>query len=721
MVQLAGIVSDITFRNEENGFTVLKLATEKDKAEYCCVGTFPTIEKGISISAKGDWQTHNRFGRQFHITAYEHVRPTSVKGIEKLLGSGLIPGIGPSRAEKILAKFGLETLDIIDTTPERLLEVDGIGIKRLHTIKTAWEEQKSIRGLALFLQEFNISLNLIFKIHKTYGEKAREIISTNPYVMVDDIWGVGFIKADLIAQRSGFKAESYQRIKAGISHVLMEAVNEGHVFLFSDDVIDRAREILNVPRELVLFSVDHLIAERKVIQDEERIYLPLYHRAETEVAHLLAKHLQDQQPTKSRWSAEYIDTWLQAYIEQRSWEGDKVQIAAVKKAIQEKIVLLTGGPGTGKTTTLQVIVTFFLNHQKRIALAAPTGRAAQRMGSIAGCSAKTIHRLLEFRPGKEGFVFGRNAQNPLEAEILIVDECSMVDLLLLRNLLCAVQPGTTVIFVGDSNQLPSVGAGNVLNDCIRSAMIPHVHLTTIFRQAARSRIITAAHEILHNTVPHFENVATENCFFIQKEDPVECRDMIVDLLCHRLPKRYGIDPIRDIQVLSPMHKGELGTQELNRILQHSLNKSPRELTRGSTIFRCGDKVMQVQNNYDREVFNGDIGSIVEIIEERGVAVDFDGRVVHYESRELDELVHAYCITIHKSQGCEFKTVIIPLLTQHYIMLQRTLLYTALTRARDLCIIVGMRQALFRAVKNDESLRRNTYLAERLRMSVTAGA
>jgi exodeoxyribonuclease V alpha subunit len=709
--QITGTVSDITFHNEENGFTVFKLSEEGSGKKVACVGVLPSIEKGETILAKGEWQTHARFGQQFNVSAFELVRPTSIQGISMLLGSGLIPNIGPSRAEKILAKFGIKTLEVLDNEPQRLLEVEGIGRKRLQNIVEAWNRQKNIRDLALFLQQFDISLNLIYKIYKTYGEKAREILSANPYVMIDDIWGVGFIKADAIAQKFGYTQDSYKRIKAGLIHVLQEANSDGHVYLPLEETVEKSTVLLGVPRELVLFSLDHAVVEKKLIKEQECVYLPSFYNAEVQVAQLLKAQV--DAPLANPVDDRHIDSWLSAYSQKTGWVGDETQIRAVKTGLTSKVMLLTGGPGTGKTTTLQVIVSFFREPQRRILLAAPTGRAAQRMGTIASLQAKTIHRLLEFRPGKEGFQFGRCSENPLDCDVLIVDECSMVDLQLMRNLLNALRPQTALILVGDSNQLPSVGAGNVLADLMKSNLIRHVQLSKIFRQAAQSRIVTAAHEILAGVVPLFSNGASENCFFIKRDDPQGCLETITGLVTKRLPESYGVDPIRDIQILAPMHRGALGTQELNRTLQQHLNPCKTHITRGTMQYAKGDKVMQVQNNYEKEVFNGDIGTIAEIHDGEGLQVAFEGRVVEYEPREMDELTLAYCISIHKSQGCEFNTVIIPLVTQHYIMLQRNLLYTALTRARKLCVIVGSSQALHRAIKNAEASQRFSRLRERL--------
>jgi exodeoxyribonuclease V alpha subunit len=557
-----------------------------------------------------------------------------------------------------------------------------------------------------------VSVNLVYKIFRAWGEHAKEKISANPYALIDDIWGVGFKKADAVARHLGFAPDSYRRIRAGLIFLLQEASGDGHVYLPGSDIVDCGEKLLEVKREAVQYSLDHMVIENTVVNDNERIYLPLLHKVETSVAQMLRERVSGCNDASALQSAN-IDEWIARYRSRTKWEPDSRQVEAVKAAVKSRILLITGGPGTGKTTTLQVIVSFFRERQVTIALAAPTGRAAQRMGSIAGIDASTIHRLLEYRPNQSGSFFAKNAGNPIAAGVVIIDESSMIDIRLMHSLLCAVPKNAVLIFVGDSNQLPSVGPGNVLADMISCGALPHARLTHIFRQAARSRIVTAAHEIINGTVPHFINAAGDNCFFMIKETPEECRNTVIELAESRLPKKYGFDPVRDIQVLSPMHRGELGTQAFNRLLQEKLNPSGKRLTRGETSYAVGDKVMQVRNNYDTSVFNGDIGFITSISDESVITVDFGGMRVEYEFSELDELTHAYCISIHKSQGCEFRAVVIPVMTQHYIMLQKNLLYTAVTRARELCIIVGMPRALKAAVSNDSGLNRNSGLAGRI--------
>lgn len=714
MVSIKGIVANITFQNEENGFTVLRLKDEETLRYHICVGIMPTVDIGESIIARGEWINDKRFGVQFNVAAYELTRPTTVEGIRMLLSSGLIADIGPTRAQNIIDTFGIATLDILENTPQRLLEVPGIGRKRLQNITAAWQRQRYIKNLMLFLQEFGLTVNLIHKIYKAYGEKAQEIISSNPYRLINDIWGVGFKKADAIARKLGFDTDSYRRIKAGIIFTLQEAGTEGHVYLPRNELIDRTVPLLALAEEHIVYSLDHMIAEKIVIADDIRIYLPHFFHTEAAIADMLRHRLQTRSSSGQTYHEKSIEAWLSHYSQKNSWYADPKQITAFKTALQNRSMLLTGGPGTGKTTTLQVIVSFYREHNRLITLAAPTGRAAQRMGSISGLKAKTIHRLLEFNPMKKGSPFARNRDNPLTTDILICDEVSMIDIFLMYHLLQALRPETSVIFVGDNNQLPSVGPGNILTDLIQSTCIPHVILTTIFRQAARSRIVTAAHEIINGAIPHFRNIRGENCFFITKNEPHECVETIRDLVTKRLPLRYTIDPVKDIQVLSPMHKGICGTQSLNRLLQDTLNPSTRQVLRGETSFRCGDKVMQIRNNYDNGVFNGDIGFITSIGAETGLVVDFGDKTVTYQTKNLDELEHAYCISIHKSQGCEFNTVIIPLMTQHYVMLQRNLIYTALTRARNLCIFVGTQKALFIGIQHDQAQQRYSRLAERLK-------
>jgi exodeoxyribonuclease V alpha subunit len=712
---LHGIITEITFQNEDNGYTVLELQEEGSPAVVTCVGALLTVAPGEAVTLHGDWEMHRRYGRQFAVQRYEIIRPTTVQGIKLLLGSGLITNIGPTRAEIIVERFGLQTLDVLDNDPKRLLEVRGIGKKTLDKIIDAWQRQRHIRNLMLYLQEIGVSVNLAARIYKTYGAQAKEKISGDPYALLDDVWGVGFIKADQIALKMGYAHDSYKRVRAGITYVLSDAANaSGHSFVPSEEITLKAAQLLGVEKELVVYSLDHAVQAGLVVRDDDRMYLPAYYYAEKKVADLVAARLllMDQR-SGDRWSHGDLMQWLENYEKTREWRSDPLQREAIVTAIERPMFLLTGGPGTGKTTILQVIVSFFREHRLLARLTAPTGRAAQRMGSIAGIEGQTIHRLLEFRGGEHGYRFYRNERNPVDADVVIVDECSMIDIMLMRSLLAAIKPGTAVVLVGDNNQLPSVGAGNVLADLIACGRIPHVHLTTVFRQAASSRIVTAAHEVIAGVVPTFTNKETDNCFFIARDDPEACVDTIIDLVTRRLPSRYGLDPIADIQVLSPMHKGPVGTQNLTLLLQKALARTEKKISRGTVHFFLGDKVLQVRNNYDLGVFNGDIGIVREVDEDTGMVVEFDGTMVRYDHKALDELVPAYCMSVHKSQGCEFKAVVIPLVTQHYILLQRNLFYTALTRARLFCVLVGSHRALALAVRNKQATLRYSALADRL--------
>lgn len=707
MIKLQGIVTEITFQNVDSGFSIINLKPDNSQ-KNTCVGIMPTISSGETIIVYGEWVIHKKFGRQFDVKSYEIVRPTTLEGITMLLCSGLISNIGPVRAKSIIDTFGLSTLEVLDNQPDKLKEVVGIGPKSFDKIKVAWEKQKYLRSLMIFLQAYGVSLNYVLKIYKTYGIDAQKRICENPYSLVEDVWGIGFVKADQIAQKMGFSHDSYKRIRAGLVFIMQEATGNGHVFLDCDEIVEKASEILEVPKEPTTFSLDHAIEAKLFIKEENCIYLPPYFYAEKYLAEEFKKRVHYK---TDHYDKETVDQWLKIYQQQKSWIADPKQIEAVKCAVMNSIFLLTGGPGTGKTTILQIIVSFFKEHNKKVLLAAPTGRAAQRMGTVANLPAQTIHRLLEIKQSEKGFIFTKNENNQLDADVIIIDEVSMMDLLLMRNLLLSIKNQTILILVGDNNQLPSVGAGNVLADLIHSGKVPHVNLATIFRQAAQSRIVTAAHEIIRGLVPEFANSTEDDCFFITKDDPQICHDTIIDLVANRLPKKYNYEPIDDIQVLSPMHNGVLGTDLLNVSLQKKLNENPIKMVKGNNSFFLGDKVMQIRNNYDQGVFNGDIGKVINIIKDEYLVVNYDNKQVRYDFKELDEIQPAYCISIHKSQGCEFKAVIIPVTTQHYIMLQRNLIYTALTRAKKMCIMVGTKKALSIAVKNNDALQRNSRLGD----------
>jgi exodeoxyribonuclease V alpha subunit len=711
MERLEGTIETITYQNEDTGYCVLRLAVA---GRLCtCVGGAPAVREGMSVALEGDWVQHKRFGRQFSFTRYEITRPTTEEGISRLLESGLINNIGAKRARLIVDAFGLETLNVLDNNPQRLSEIPGIGSRTIGKIRESWTQQRHIRDLVLFLQEYDISAATASRVYKVYGENAKMRICENPYSLIDDIWGIGFVKADAIAVKIGFDADSYKRIKAGLIYALQNAAAAGHTYLLEAELETAAAQLLGVAQELIVGTVERCVNSGILICKEGCVYLPYLHAAETGTARRLSDLIRaggGRRPLSDR----EIDAFIAEYEKRTGWAGAPEQLEAVRCAAKNGIFILTGGPGTGKTTVLQVIVALFGEQGLRVELAAPTGRAAARMGSISGIAARTIHRLLEFKPGgaEGGFTFQRGETNPINADAVILDETSMIDITLMKSFIAAVRNDTKLILVGDKNQLPSVGPGNVLADLIACPHIPHVELKRVFRQSARSRIVTAAHEIMAGETPEFSNSAADNCFLMTENDPQKCLDTIVDLVCRRLPARYGLDPMADIQVLSPMHRGTLGTININAALQGALNGNDKKIQIGQNIFILGDRVIQAKNNYDAGVFNGDIGFITDI-DDGKVTIAFDKTPAVYEERELDQIIPGYCISIHKSQGSEFKAVVIPVSTQHFIMLQRNLIYTGLTRAKELCVFIGTKRALAMAVGNDKALTRNSRLTSEL--------
>ncbi len=714
MAQLRGIVDRITFQNEENGYTVARLqvegATAYNDRLATIVGEMLSINPGETVVLEGEWTTHKQYGVQFKIESYQTVYPSTVEGMRRYLGSGLIKGIGPVTAKRIVNHFGKESLDVIENNPERLVDVEGLGSKRAKWIIDAWEDQREIHNVMLFLQSHEVGTGYAVKIWKRYGHEAVELIKENPYRLSVDVWGIGFLTADRIAQKMGIPAHSDRRIQAGLLHVLNEAADkEGHVFLPEDALIESCAEALDVPVDAIAPCLAQLLSEESIVANDERVYLPHLYYAEQGAATRCYQLSQVQRIELGNIPAEI------KVIEQR----DGVTFAprqktALEKALSHNLLVLTGGPGTGKTTTIKGLIALLEARNKKIALAAPTGRAAKRMSEATGHEAKTIHRLLKFSPSE--MTFEKNFENPLEIEALIVDEISMVDTFLMNSLLRAVPISASVVLVGDVDQLPSVGAGNVLKDIIASGIVEVVELNEIFRQAQTSRIITNAHAINRGEMPYLQNDRDADFFFIEVSEPDRVVETICGLCAARLPRTYRLDSIEDIQVLVPMYRGETGANNLNRVLQDELNPKGQEMMRGGIRFRVGDKVMQVRNNYDRDVFNGDIGHI-QGIEDDILRVRFQDRVIEYEFSELDELVLAYAMSVHKSQGAEFRAVVMPLTTQHYMMLQRNLLYTAITRARELVVLVGTKQALGMAVRNNRVAERHTTLSQRIRAGI----
>lgn len=728
-VKIRGVVERITYQNPENGYTVLKCAVKSYKELVTVIGSLLDVNVGSVLLIYGNWKVDSRYGRQFAAESWEETLPATVFGIEKYLGSGLIKGVGPKYAKKIVAQFGIETLEVIETDISRLQEVDGIGKKRIKMIRDSWERQKEIKNVMLFLQDHGVSTSFAAKIYRQYGNESLDKMKENPFQMADDIWGIGFKTADGIAQKLGFAKEAYVRLRSGIMYTLSNLADEGHVFAYQEQLIAKAAELLEAEESSIVMTLDQMIMDKDLIcetvdyntdqAEMKAIYLPAFYYAEVGVAGKL-KRLAQAPAADRLWHAlmdarqktgnESLSIDVSKIQEKVHMEYDEIQADAIRKAAVSKVMVLTGGPGTGKTTTTQGIIAAYRSFGLKILLAAPTGRAAKRMTEATGLEAKTIHRLLECKP-PEGYQ--KNEDNPLEGDVLIIDECSMIDMILMNALLKAIPEGMRLILVGDIDQLPSVGAGNVLRDIIDSGVFPVVRLTRIFRQAQSSRIIMNAHAINEGKFPDISNGKNTDFFYIEKEDPEEAVQEIVRLVKNNLP-RYYKTPWNHIQVLTPMQKGIVGAANLNLALQEALNPQGDGLRRGGYLFRAGDKVMQIRNNYEKEIFNGDIGIVESVdLQERMLKVNFDQHIIEYEASELDELVHAYATTIHKAQGSEYPIVVMPVLMNHYVMLQRNLIYTGITRAKKVLVIVGTRKALSYAVRNVTVTKRNTFLKERL--------
>ena len=712
MERLRCVVERITYQNEQNGYSVIKCAAKGYNDLVTVVGAMPDVHVGSVLTLTGTWKLDAKYGRQFAMETFEETLPATVYGIEKYLGSGLVKGIGPKFAKRIVQEFGAETLNVIEESPDDLIRVPGIGKVRVERIKKSWVEQKEIKNIMLFLQGHDVSTAHATKIYKQYGADSINVVKENPYQLADDIWGIGFKTADTIAAKLGFAKDAFVRMRSGLMYTLNKLAEEGHCYAVRDQLLETGAILLDVEAAGLSGTLDEMIQAEDVIvtpipeSEDYAIYLPPFYFAEIGVQNRLGK-IKDTTPEKS------VNEQMEVASD---IEYDEVQLQAIQTARTSKIMILTGGPGTGKSTTTMGIIRAFAG--MRILLAAPTGRAAKRLSEVTGMETKTIHRLLEFKP-PEGYK--RKEDNPLEGDVLIVDECSMVDVMLMYSLLRAVPDTMRIILVGDVDQLPSVGAGNVLRDMIESAVFPVVTLTKIFRQAASSRIITNAHKINHGEYPDLSNGQGTDFFFQGTEDPEQAAPLIVDLVRNRLPKFYKVAP-QAIQVLTPMQRGVVGAANLNQVLQAAVNPSVTdsygnttpELKRGGYTFRPGDKVMQVRNNYDKEVFNGDIGTVQSIsLEDRTLTILFDDRSVEYDVTELDEIVLAYATTVHKAQGAEYPIVVMPVMMTHFAMLQRNLLYTGVTRAKKTLVLVGQKKAVGYCVRNVTVDKRNTLLAERL--------
>ena len=721
---LTGQIEHITFTNEENGFTIARVRVDDHRDLVTVVGNLLSPTPGEIIDMEGEWGTHPKFGQQFKVDQFKTSVPATVLGIRKYLGSGLIKGLGPVMADRIVDKFGKKTLEIIENDIERLTEIQGVGKKRIAMISAGWDAQREIRDVMLFLQTYGVGSGTAAKIFKKYGSRSVAILKENPYRLASEIFGIGFLTADSIADKLGFPRNSSLRAEAGVLYMLQQFAGDGHVYYPYDLLVQKCMQTLTVDSEPILGALARLLDERKIIADDigqysdgqlkngKAVYLAKYHLCETGVAARLKGLLSVPACLPAMDAANAVD-WVQQRLTINLADN---QVAAVRCAVESKIMVITGGPGTGKTTIVNAILKIFTKRKARILLAAPTGRAAKRMGEASGNEARTIHRLLEYSLQKGGFQ--RDENKPLDCQALIVDEASMIDTVLMYHLLKAVPLNATLILVGDVNQLPSVGAGNVLNDLIACGSIAVVTLNKIFRQARTSQIIVNAHKINDGLVPYIDAAngydPQNDFYFIEQEDPEKVLDIILELNQSRIPRRFGLDPVDDIQVLTPMYKGVVGAVNLNARLQAALNPGAGGIQRGERTYRVNDKVMQIRNNYDKEVFNGDIGRITGLDpENRKIVVTFESRAVDYEFSGLDEIVPAYAISIHKSQGSEYPAVIIPLVTQHFIMLQRNLIYTAVTRGRSLVVLVGSRKALTIGVKNNKTVQRYTNLKYRL--------
>jgi exodeoxyribonuclease V alpha subunit len=716
---LQGTVERITYVNEETQYVVARLDVPGSRDLATIVGNLPSLTPGETLRLQGTWTHHKKYGDQFQVHQYETVAPATLTGVQRYLGSGLIKGIGPVFAKRLVDAFGLDTLRVIEEEPDRLRTVEGIGPLRLQRITSAWAEQKEIREVMLFLQGHGVSSTYAVKIFKTYGQAAIATVKANPYRLAQDIYGIGFKTADHIAQNLGVPSDSPLRARAGIIHVLHALADEGHVYAPEADLLREAETTLEIPRHLLADAIADHAREGVVVAEESPdsgrcIYLAPLYVAEEQVARRLNDLLRAPQ-VPVRIDVEKALVWVEGATR---LDLAPQQREAIRMAITHKALVITGGPGTGKTTILQCIIRILEKKGVRMHLASPTGRAAKRMAEATGHEALTIHRLLEWSPAVAGFQ--RNAHRPLETDLVIVDEASMIDVVLMNGLLRAVPLMATLVLVGDADQLPSVGPGAVLKDILDSGRVPAVRLTEIFRQGEQSRIVLNAHRVNRGEFPDLSRPPAgqdSDFHFLAEDEPERLQQLIVELASRRLPARFGFDPIADIQALTPMHRGVIGAAQLNAALQAALNPARAgavEVMRGGRIFRAGDRVMQVRNNYDKDVYNGDVGRIARIdLEEQEVVVRVDGRPVTYDFSELDELMLAYAATVHKSQGSEYPAVILPVHTTHYPMLQRNLLYTAVTRAKRLLVLVGMKKALAIAIRNDATLRRCSRLADRL--------
>ncbi len=719
-ITLDGTLDRVVFKNDESSFTVARFQTAAH-LPVTIVGELVGVTEGLPLRLRGQWIEDKKFGKQFKVTSYQLRTPETLVGIERFLGAAGIQGIGPEMAKRLVKKFGMDTLEIIDREPQRLTEVVGIGTARAAQLSAAFAEQRQMQDVMVFLHGIGVSPSLAPRIIKRYGKDAINIVRANPYRLAHEVRGIGFRTADAYAQKLGLARDAPERIEAGILHALETAADDGHMHLPDETLLAQTAELLGIDLGLIPPRLGALEQRGLVIRESlgDRgacTELPWAYEAEAEAAARLAELIR----TPSRASSLDVHAAIHAFEAVTNLQLAGQQRRAVEAALTDKCVVITGGPGVGKTTIVKAIVHLAMLTKRKVALAAPTGRAAKRLGEATAHEAMTIHRLLEYQPHANGFA--RKPENPLDVDLLVIDETSMVDAQLFCAVMAALRPGSQLVLVGDVDQLPSVGAGSVLSDVIASNAAVVIRLTEIFRQAAESKIVVSAHRINHGELPDLDTPVGANTdfFFIGRDDPEAARATIIELISERIPTRFGFDPVTEVQVLAPMHRGELGTGALNAALQQKLNppvEGALELARGDRVFRRGDKVMQLKNDYDKNVFNGDIGVIAGIDSDKQLRVEFDGKIASYERQELDQLIHAYAVSIHKSQGSEYPAVVIPLGTQHFMMLQRSLLYTAVTRGKRLVVIVGSKRAVQLAVRNADARQRFTWLAERVRAAV----
>jgi len=716
---LEGELESVTYFNTENHYTIAKLKTSKTNIIVTIVGTMSAVKAGQFLKVEGTWETHPKYGQQFKIKSYKETLPATIDGIKKYLKSGIIKGIGPSTADRMVDHFETEVFEIIEKYPEKLQEVEGIGESRAALICNAWRYNHAARGLMQLLQESGVKTSYCAKMLKQYGTDAMDVVQNDPYRLATDIPDIGFYIADRIAQRLGVSSDDPKRVTACIIHVMQQFVNEGHVFAYERLLIEDCERLYRLSPEVTRYSIKKLAADGELVienvsdtLESKAVYLRNFHQAETGISNRL-KALMSVPIIPSSIDAERISTEVQKKL---AIALSPEQIDVLEKILSYRVAIITGGPGTGKTTLIRSINAIFEVLGKKVLLAAPTGRAARRLSEVTRRDAKTIHRLLgvNFQDG----LFNKNRDNPLDADAVIVDEASMVDTLLMFHLMNAVPVTAVLVLVGDVFQLPSIGPGNVLSDMIKSAQVPVFYLKKIFRQAHKSPIVLNAHRIRNGELPLFKpfdnSTGLSEFYFLEQGDPSTVAATIVELCTKTIPENFNLNPVQDVQVLTPMHKGIVGTTHLNQVLQKVLNPSPVIIETTGNVFKIGDKVMHLKNNYQKEVFNGDIGAISDVnLKENLFSVDYYGRTVNYDFTEMDEISLAYAISVHKSQGSEYPAVILPIMVQHYVLLQRNLLYTAITRGKGLVILIGTKKALTIALKNDKPEKRLSGLAFRL--------